>query len=319
VRYLTPPEPVQRYEWERPGELVHVDIKRLGRFAQAGHRVTGKRTGSVGAGWEYAHVAVDDCSRFSYVEILPDQKRYTATRFWLRAVREFARRGIHVQRVLTDNGGAYRSRPFRKACRWLGIATKRTRPYRPQTNGKAERFIQTLQRKWAYAVSYASSEHRRAALPAWMQFYNEDRPHASLNHKTPLSRLLQFAEQRSYKSHLDSVILVRSAMQTVGQGAGVVAAVSLRRYAIPVHILAPELTASQAGMRFAKGNHQFEKTEQIAVLFEFVPIQPGGLVVLIVGIVVAVLAMHELVARAKHRRAIGYHEQAEDLTGPIRL
>lgn len=197
VRYLTPPEPVQRYEWERPGELVHVDIKRLGRFAQAGHRVTGKRTGSVGAGWEYAHVAVDDCSRFSYVEILPDQKRYTATRFWLRAVREFARRGIHVQRVLTDNGGAYRSRPFRKACRWLGIATKRTRPYRPQTNGKAERFIQTLQRKWAYAVSYASSEHRRAALPAWMQFYNEDRPHASLNHKTPLSRLLQFAEQRS--------------------------------------------------------------------------------------------------------------------------
>lgn len=197
VRYLTPPEPVQRYEWERPGELVHVDIKRLGRFAQAGHRVTGKRTGSVGAGWEYAHVAVDDCSRFSYVEILPDQKRYTATRFWLRAVREFERRGIHVQRVLTDNGGAYRSRPFRKACRWLGIATKRTRPYRPQTNGKAERFIQTLQRKWAYAVSYATSEHRRAALPAWMQFYNEDRPHASLNHKTPLSRMLQFAEQRS--------------------------------------------------------------------------------------------------------------------------
>jgi transposase InsO family protein len=197
VRFVTPPEPVQRYEWERPGELVHVDIKRLGRFAQAGHRITGKRTGSVGAGWEYAHVAVDDCSRFSYVEILPDQKRYTTTRFWLRAVREFERRGINVQRVLTDNGGAYRSRPFRKACRWLGIATKRTRPYRPQTNGKAERFIQTLQRKWAYAVSYATSEHRRAALPAWMQFYNEDRPHASLNHKTPLSRLLQFAEQRS--------------------------------------------------------------------------------------------------------------------------
>ena len=197
LRFVTLPEPVQRYEWERPGELVHVDIKRLGRFAQAGHRVTGRRTGSVGAGWEYAHVAVDDCSRFSYVEILPDQKRYTATRFWLRAVREFERRGIHVQRVLTDNGGAYRSRPFRKACRWLGIATKRTRPYRPQTNGKAERFIQTLQRKWAYAMSYATSEHRRAVLPAWMKFYNEVRPHASLNHQTPLSRLLQFAEQRS--------------------------------------------------------------------------------------------------------------------------
>jgi len=196
--YLTPPEPVQRYEWERPGELVHVDIKRLGRFDRAGHRVTGHRhVPSAGRGWEYAHVAVDDCSRFSYVEVLPDQKRYTATRFWLRAVREFARHGICVQRVLTDNGGAYRSRPFRKACRWLSIEAKRTRPYRPQTNGKAERFIQTLQRKWAYAVSYATSEHRRAALPAWLKFYNEERPHASLNHQTPFSKLLQFAEQRS--------------------------------------------------------------------------------------------------------------------------
>lgn len=198
LRFLTPPEPLQRYEWQRPGELVHVDIKKLGRFARAGHRITGQRhTASAGKGWEYAHVAIDDCSRFSYVEILPDQKRYTATRFWLRAVREFQRRGIQVQRVLTDNGGAYRSRPFRKACRWLGIATKRTRPYRPQTNGKAERFIQTLQRQWAYAVPYATSEQRRAALPAWMQFYNEERGHASLSKQTPLSKLLQFAEQRS--------------------------------------------------------------------------------------------------------------------------
>jgi transposase InsO family protein len=198
LRFLTPPQPVQRYEWRRPGELVHVDIKKLGRFGRAGHRVTGQRNStSAGQGWEYAHVAVDDCSRYSYVEILPDQKRYTATRFWLRAVREFQRRGIHIQRVLTDNGGAYRSRPFRKACRWLGIATKRTRPYRPQTNGKAERFIQTLQRKWAYAVPYATSEHRRAALPAWIKSYNEERGHASLSKQTPLSKLLQFAEQRS--------------------------------------------------------------------------------------------------------------------------
>lgn len=197
LRYLTPPEPVHRYEWERPGELVHVDIKKLGRFARAGHRVTGQRSNSLRAGWEYVHVAVDDCSRFSYAEVLPDQKRYTTTRFWLRAVREFKRHGIRVERVLSDNGGAYRSRPFGKACRWLGIATKRTRPYRPQTNGKAERFIQTLQRKWAYAVSYASSDHRRAALPNWMRIYNEERPHASLNKKTPLSKLLQFAEQRS--------------------------------------------------------------------------------------------------------------------------
>ena len=198
LRYLTPPEPVRRYEWQRPGELVHVDIKKLGRFVRAGHRVTGRRhTPSAGRGWEYAHVAVDDCSRFSYVEVLPDQKRYTAPRFWLRAVREFKRQGIRIERVLTDNGGAYRSRPFRKACRWLGIATKRTRPYRPQTNGKAERFIQTLIRKWAYAVPYPTSDQRRAALPAWLQFYNEERPHASLHKQTPLSKLVQFAEQRS--------------------------------------------------------------------------------------------------------------------------
>jgi transposase InsO family protein len=198
LRYLTAPQPVQRYEWQRPGELVHVDIKKLGRFSRAGHRVTGqRRVASAGQGWEYAHVAIDDCSRFGYVEILPDQKRYTTTRFWLRAVREFQRRGIRVQRVLTDNGGAYRSRPFRKACRWLGITTKRTRPYRPQTNGKAERFIQTLQRKWAYAIPYTTSEQRRAALPGWLHFYNEERSHASLNKQTPASRLAQFAEQRS--------------------------------------------------------------------------------------------------------------------------
>ena len=198
LRYLNPPPPVQRYEWQRPGELIHVDIKKLGRFVRAGHRVTGHRhTPSAGRGWEYVHVAVDDCSRFSYVEVLPDQKRYTATRFWLRAVRQFKRQGIRIERVLTDNGGAYRSRPFRKACRWLGIATKRTRPYRPQTNGKAERFIQTLIRKWAYAVPYATSDQRRAALPAWLQFYNEERSHASLQKRTPLSKLIQFAEQRS--------------------------------------------------------------------------------------------------------------------------
>ena len=122
---------------------------------------------------------------------------HTITRFWLRAVRAFARRGIRIQRVLSHNGGAYRSRQFRKACRWLGIATKRTRPYRPQTNGKAERFIQTLQRQWTYAASYPTSEHRRAALPAWLRFYNEERPHASLHQKTPLSKLRQFAQQRS--------------------------------------------------------------------------------------------------------------------------
>jgi transposase InsO family protein len=197
LRYLAPAEPLRRYQWQRPGELVHLDIKKLGRFVRAGHRVTGDRDrGRAGCGWEYAHVAVDDCTRFSYVEILPDEKRYTTTYFWLRALREFRRRGIRVQRVLTDNGGAYCSRPFRKACRWLGIAAKRTRPHRPQTNGKAERFIQTLQRQWAYGAPYASSEQRIAALPRWLQFYNEERPHAALNRQAPAQRLAQFAEQR---------------------------------------------------------------------------------------------------------------------------
>jgi transposase InsO family protein len=195
LRYLNPPPPAPRYEWDRPGELVHLDIKKLGRIVRPSHRVTGNRRDSVdGAGWEYAHVAIDDCSRFSYVEILPDEKRYTATAFWLRAVREFRRQGICIQRVLTDNGGAYRSRPFRKSCRWLGIAAKRTRPYRPQTNGKAERMIQTLLRKWAYAIPYVNSAHRRAALAPWLRFYNEQRPHAGLNRQTPIGRLAQFAE-----------------------------------------------------------------------------------------------------------------------------
>lgn len=198
LRYLNPPPPVHRYEWSHPGALVHMDIKKLGRIAQPSHRVTGNRRHSLGGvSWEYMHVAIDDCSRFTYVEILPDDKRYTATAFWLRALRVLRQRGIQVERVLTDNGGAYRSRPFRKACRWLGIVTKRTRPYRPQTNGKAERVIQTLLRKWAYAVPYANSTHRSAALTTWLRFYNEERPHASLNRQTPIARLAQFAEQRS--------------------------------------------------------------------------------------------------------------------------
>lgn len=198
LSYLNPPPPAHRYEWNRPGEMLHLDIKKLGRIVRPSHRVTGDRRDSVdGAGWEYAHVAIDDYSRFKYVEILPDEKRYTTTGFLLRALREFRRHGIRVERVLTDNGGAYRSRPFAKVCRWLGITAKRTRPYRPQTNGKAERVIQTLLRKWAYARPYACSADRTAALPTWLRFYNEERPHASLNRQTPISRLAQFAEQRS--------------------------------------------------------------------------------------------------------------------------
>jgi transposase InsO family protein len=133
----------------------------------------------------------------AYVEILPDQLRNTTTRFWLHTLRFFKHHGIQVQRVLTDNGGAYKSRPFRKASRWLGISTKRTRPYRPQTNGKAERFIQTLLRKWAYAVPYWSSAHRNQALQVWLHQYNEVRHHASLHRQSPLGRIAQLAEQRS--------------------------------------------------------------------------------------------------------------------------
>jgi transposase InsO family protein len=193
-----PAVPAQRYEWARPGELLHLDTKKLGRIVRPSHRVTGNRRDAVdGAGWEYAHVAIDDCTRYTYVEVLPDEKRYTTTGFLLRAVRAFRCRGIRIERVLTDNGGAYRSRPFRKVCRWLGIVTKRTRPYRPQTNGKAERVIQTLLRKWAYAVPYANSAQRQAALAPWLRFYNEERPHASLNRQTPASKLAQFTEQAS--------------------------------------------------------------------------------------------------------------------------
>jgi transposase InsO family protein len=193
---LTDPPPVVRYERESPGELVHLDVKKLGRFHRPGHRVTGERK-AAGAGWEYVHVAIDDYSRLAYAEVLADEKRYTATRFLLRALREFQRYGIRVARVLTDNGGAYRSRPFRKACRFLNIASKRTCPYRPQTNGKAERFIQTLLRGWAYAIAYPSSQYRSQALAPWLHFYNETRPHASLNHQPPISRLCEFSEQRS--------------------------------------------------------------------------------------------------------------------------
>lgn len=193
----TPPASVQRYEWARPGDLLHLDTKKLGRIAIPGHRISGDRHHTVrGSGWEFAHVAIDDCTRFTYVELLPDEKRYTTTRFLLRALRAFRARGITVRRVLTDNGSAYRSRPFRKACHWLAITPKRTRAYRPQTNGKAERMIQTLLRKWAYGIPYANSTARQAALGPWLRFYNEDRPHASLNHQTPAQRLAQFAEQR---------------------------------------------------------------------------------------------------------------------------
>ena len=194
-------EPAVRYERSRPGELVHVDIKQLGRIqGGAGHRVRGgpqhgnpRRTDRSGVvrrtvGWEYVHVAVDDYSRLAYAEVLPDQKAATASGFLRRAVTFYRRHGIRVERVLTDNGGCYRATVHALACRRLGIKHIRTRPYRPQTNGKAERFIRTLINGWAYGAIYRSSTERTAALDGWLWHYNHRRRHSALGHQPPVTR-----------------------------------------------------------------------------------------------------------------------------------
>jgi len=187
---LHPPPPVVRYERDHPGELIHIDTKKLGRFQRLGHRVTGNRhQSSDGAGWDFVHVCVDDASRLAYVEIHPDERKHICARFLVRAVRFFREHGVTVQRVMTDNGSAYRSHTFAKACTRLGLKHKRTRPYTPRTNGKAERFIQTLLRRWAYQRAYPNSGLRNAALPAWLHQYNHQRPHASLGKKPPISRI----------------------------------------------------------------------------------------------------------------------------------
>jgi transposase InsO family protein len=188
--FSAPPVPLRRYEWPRPGDLLHLDIKPLGRFRQAGHRVHGnRRRHSRGAGWEYVHVAIDDHTRLAYVEVCPDQSGPTCAAFLHRAVGWLATRGVPVQRVLTDNGSGYVSRAFAAVCTTLALQHRRTRAYTPRTNGKAERFIQTLLREWAYAQPYDTSQERRRALAPWLRFYNRERPHASLNYQSPWSRL----------------------------------------------------------------------------------------------------------------------------------
>jgi len=197
-------EPARRYERSRPGELIHIDVKKLGRIGPngAGHRVTGKRlsnrsrTDAAGrvrrqVGWEFVHVCVDDATRLAYVEVLGDEKARTAVGFLGRAIRFFERHGVRVERVLTDNGGAYRSTAHAIACRALGVRHLRTRPYRPQTNGKAERFIRTMLGGWAYGAIYRSSAERTAALDGWLWRYNFRRPHGSLGRKTPAARLAE--------------------------------------------------------------------------------------------------------------------------------
>lgn len=197
---LAPPEPPNRYERRHPGELVHVDVKKLGRFEAAGHRVTGSKRGrktrrtEAGSGrgvvgWEFVHVCVDDHSRLAYVEVLADERGASAVAFLRRAVEWFRSHGVPVQRVMTDNGSAYVSAAHALACRELGLRHLRTRPYRPRTNGKAERFIQTMLREWAYGRVYGSSAERSSALPAWLDHYNFRRPHGSLGHRPPWSRL----------------------------------------------------------------------------------------------------------------------------------
>ena len=200
---LGPPEPPNRYERRHPGELVHIDIKKLGRIVVPGHRLTGNRRQAAyrtridtpdgrklgTGGWEFVHVAIDDHSRLAYAEVLADETAASAIAFLRRALAFFAGHGVQVQRVMTDNGSAYRAHKHRLACQQLGIKHLTTRPYRPRTNGKAERFIQTLTRRWAYGQLYANSAERTAALDTWLDHYNFTRPHGSLGHKPPGSRL----------------------------------------------------------------------------------------------------------------------------------
>jgi len=190
LKALEPKTPVVRYERSAPGEMLHMDTKKLGRIVRPSHRVTGNRRDSVeGAGWEVAHVAIDDHSRAGFVQVLADEKKDTAVAFLRAAVTHYAALGVRIQRVLTDNGSAYRSRLFARTCEALNIKHSFTKPYCPQTNGKAERFIQTCLREWAYARSYPNSAERTAWLPAFLAYYNSRRPHSALGHKPPASRL----------------------------------------------------------------------------------------------------------------------------------
>jgi transposase InsO family protein len=203
---LEPPEPPNRYERKRPGELIHIDVKRLGRIQIPGHRVTGNRRirarqRRVGdqvlgtAGWEFVHVCVDDATRLAFVEVLPDERGPTAAGFLRRAAAWFASMGITLEAVMSDNGACYRSRAHAGACADLGLRHLFTRPYRPRTNGKAERFIQTLTDRWAYGAIYGTSAERTRALPGWLSHYNFRRQHGSLSKRPPAARLAEL-EQR---------------------------------------------------------------------------------------------------------------------------
>lgn len=187
---LEPPRPAHRYEWPAAGDLLHLDIKKLGKIGRIGHRIHGDRSRRTrGLGWEMVHVAIDDCTRLSYAEVLPDERQHTTAGFLERALRYFARRGIPVSRVMTDNGSAYRSRPFAAVLAAHQVRHLRTRPYTPRTNGKAERFIRTLLAEWAYAQAYRTSLARTHALRHYLNYYNTARPHMGIHGQTPRQKL----------------------------------------------------------------------------------------------------------------------------------
>jgi transposase InsO family protein len=193
---LEPAEPIRRYERQHPGELIHIDIKKLGKFNRIGHRITGDRTRQSnqrsrgqGPGWEYVHVCIDDASRIAFSQVMKNEKQGCAVAFLKAAIAYYTSLGITVERVMTDNGACYKSLAFQKACKRLGLRHIRTKPYTPKTNGKAERFIQTSLREWAYAQAYNTSKERAAELPRWLHRYNWHRPHGSLDSKPPISRL----------------------------------------------------------------------------------------------------------------------------------
>jgi transposase InsO family protein len=191
-RDLEPHLPVQRYQRDRPGELLHLDVKKLGRINGLGHRITGDRgpgKRNRGIGWDFVHVAIDDASRVALASIVPNEQGHTASAFLRASVARFLEQGVRIERVMTDNGAAYRSHAFRDTCRELQIRHLRTKPYTPRTNGKAERFIQTSLREWAYAAAYVSSSERTACLAPWLHHYNWHRPHSALNCQPPISRL----------------------------------------------------------------------------------------------------------------------------------
>jgi transposase InsO family protein len=195
LRSLDPKPPIVRYERSKPGELLHLDTKKLGRIKGVGHRIHGDRSIKTrGIGWEYAHIAIDDFTRLSYVEVLPDETGATAADFYLRALRFFERKGIQVERVMTDNGSCYKSSLFEAICVERSIRHIWTRPYTPRTNGKAERLVQTLLREWAYVRAYTSSKQRTRYLSTWVRHYNRARPHAGIGGVPPMARLRRWKQ-----------------------------------------------------------------------------------------------------------------------------